>query len=146
VAERYLKAPKPEDAQPRILAEEAIREIMMNQLPIGLPLEQGGAQEHMQKLLAFLEGPEFGVLHGHQVDLFHQYMMLMRRTLAMETQKAQQLQAAGQFAQGLQQRGPGAPATMPPQGMPAQPPPVSGPAELTDERLPGAGGGANNGV
>jgi hypothetical protein len=144
LANRYVTPPTPDAAGPKILAEEAIREIMNNQLPIGAPLEAGGPQDHMQKLLGFMEGPEFGLLTPAQVDLFRQYLMQVRKSVAAATQQAQTLAAAGQFAQqNGQAQGGGAPVQKPPQQAPNQPAPISGPGELQDESLPGAGGGAN---
>lgn len=141
-ANRYTTPPNPAAAGPRILAEEAITEIMRNQFPIGAPLEPGGVQEHMQKLTEFAGTPEFGLLTEPQVDLFRQYLLKLQEMLAQAAQ-AQQLQAAaGEFAQNMNQGKPGAPVTNPAKPA-AAPAPVSGPNELQDERLPGAGGGAN---
>jgi hypothetical protein len=139
---RYIKPPTPEAGQPRILAEEAITEIMRNQLPIGAPLEAGGVQEHMQKLVDFASSPNFGLLPPHQVDLFKQYLLKLQEALAADAQKQQMMQHAGNFAQNMNQQGPGAPVQNAPQ-LPSRPPPVSGANELQDERMPTAGGGAN---
>jgi hypothetical protein len=127
---------------PKILAQEAITEIMHNQLPIGEPLEAGGPQEHLAALIAYMESNEFGLLKPHQVDLFRQYMAQVRQLVAAQNQQQAVLQHASTFAANANQSGPGAPAQQMPQA-PGRPAPVSGPAELQDERLPGAGGGAN---
>lgn len=141
-ANRYVTPPKEEGDGPRILAEEAILEIMRNQMPIGQPLESGGAQEHMQKLLDFAASDDFAHLPASQVNLFRQYLFQVREAIAAQNQKQAVLTHAGAFAQNANQSGPGSPPQTMPQ-LPGPPAPISGPAELQDERLPGAGGGAN---
>jgi hypothetical protein len=139
---RYVTPTKAQGDGPKILAQEAITEIMHNQLPIGEPLEAGGPQEHLAALIAYMESNEFGLLKPHQVDLFRQYMAQVRQLVAAQNQQQAVLQHASTFAANANQSGPGAPAQQMPQA-PGRPAPVSGPAELQDERLPGAGGGAN---
>lgn len=141
-APRYVKPSTPDADEPQILAEEAISEIMRNQAPVGRPLESGGAQEHMQKLVAFMESDDFGHLTKAQVDLFRQYLLQVRQSLMAQSQQQSLVAHAGTFAQQANQQGPGAPPTLPPQ-LPGPPAPVSGPAELQNEKLPGSGGGAN---
>ncbi len=143
--DRYLQAPSPESSQPKILAEEAITAIMNETMPVGLPMEQGGAQEHLQKLEAYMQSDEFGHLSDNGVMIFKEYYQQTQQRVQAEMQQQAMMQAVQQFAQ--QQQGgqggqPGAPVQNPPQ-LPGQPQ-ISGPNELMNESLPGAGGGANS--
>jgi len=141
--DQYIKPPTPADAVPRITAEEAIYSIVVhNQVPSGAPLEAGGAQEHLQKLVGFMNSDNFGHLTSQQVELFRAYLSQTQKRVAQEAQ-AQALQAqAAQFQQQRMQGRPGAPAQNAPQ-VPSQPPQISGPNEMMNETLPSAGGGAN---
>ncbi len=138
----YLKEPSPGAAGPFILAEEAIHQIMNSQMPEGRAAEQGGTQEHLQKLQAFFESDNFGMLDQNQTDIFKVWADKMADVARVEAQQQAQAQAAQELAQS---RGGGQAGRPPEQGPPdlanAQ---VAG-GELLDESLPTAGGGANPG-
>jgi len=128
--------------EPPISVEDAILMIMDGALPQGSPME--GTQAHFQKLQEFAQSDEFGYLAPEHVPLFRAYLEQVAQLLMAEQQAAQLGAAAQQFGEGMQR--PGMPG---PEGS-AQPgaqamPPVQG-AELLDETLPGAGGGANPGA
>lgn len=144
--DQYIKAPSPDSMKPRIFAEEALSMILAGSIPDGVPAEAGGSTEHAQKLLALAQGDEFGLLSQEQVETFKAYLQQVMERAAQEQALAQQAQAAGAFqlAQGGGQ--PGAPTTTGPGPVQSQAP--LGQGELSDESLPGAGGGASaaNGV
>jgi hypothetical protein len=136
--ERYAHEPIPGAADEGIFAEEAITQIILGETPTGLPLEPGGAAEHLQKLIAFAQGPEFGVLEPEQVAVYGQYVQQVRQ-LVIQEQQAQALQGAA----GASKLGPGGtPGPQATQGADLSRPQLQG-GELQDESLPGAGGGAN---
>jgi hypothetical protein len=146
---KYVSPPNPQAAMPRILAENAIMSIMNTQMPFGVPAEAGGVQEHIDKMEEFAKSDNFGFLTPPQIAIFKTYMQHLG-VLAQQEQQQQQLE--NNAAQFQNQRsagaaGPpmgGAPPTNPPQAPPNQPPQISGPGELMNETLPGAGGGANS--
>lgn len=138
----YLSAPTPTADQPQILAEEAIHQIMNMQMPVGVPLETGGVQEHAQKLAEFMQSDNFGLLNEAQTALFGAYLNHVKQQLAQDQQQQAMQQHAAAFQQGRQQGKPGAPPTTAPQA-PGGPPMISGPNEMLNETLPSAGGGAN---
>jgi len=135
----YLRAPSPQDQKVRITAGEAIATIMRNSIPDGVPIEPGGALEHLQLLAEFAQSDNFGLLSQQQVDLFRDYMNSVR-DLAAQQQQQQQMAAA---VQQLQQTVGGGQQGRPAEGAIGnmENPPVSSAAELIDESLPGAGGG-----
>ena len=140
--DKYLSPPTPGAMEPPISVEDAILMIMDGALPQGSPME--GTQAHFQKLQEFAQSDEFGYLAPEHVPLFRAYLEQVAQLLMAEQQAAQLGAAAQQFGEGMQR--PGMPG---PEGS-AQPgaqamPPVQG-AELLDETLPGAGGGANPGA
>lgn len=101
-----------------------------------------GLAEHFEKLSEFMQSDEFGYLGQEHVPLFRAYIQQVAQAMAQEQSQAALLKAAGQFGGG---------------GQGGQPGPVPGPqmpqnqamlqnGELADESLPGAGGGANQGV
>lgn len=146
--DRYLEAPIPNSHLPRIMAEEAIGSILHEDLPYGLPAEQGGWQEHLEKLIAFeTEKDELGrrlfaVVDSPQMQqLFQAWKQRAGEAAAQERREEQLAQAAEQGLGGGPSGRPG------PQGSGAvdtSPPQVQG-SEIIDESLPGAGGGANTG-
>jgi hypothetical protein len=116
-ANRYTTPSSPEAAMPKILAEEAIHSILSGQEPSGLPLEAGGAAEHLSKLIDFAKSGQIGLLDPDTgVDMFRAYMVKVRQLAMRDQQKAQMMQNAQQFAQGRNQGSPGAPTQLPPQG------------------------------
>ena len=133
--DKYITPPIPGAMDPPILVEDAILSIMEGILPKGPPME--GTQEHFQKLQAFADSDEFGYIPTEYVPLFKAYLEQIGQMMAQEQAQMALQQAAGQFGQ------PGGQAVSPqaPQG---NPPVQEG--ELIDETLPGAGGGANQGV
>ncbi len=134
---RYVKAPSAAAEGPPITAGEAIAMILEGQMPAGTPGEPGGAFAHLQALEAFANTDEMGLLNGSETQIFAQWF---KRIAEMAQQQAE-LAAAAQAQQQQQAGQPGRPQeTAPTNG--AESPPVSGSAELLDETLPGAGGGA----
>jgi len=152
-ANRYMNAPNPKLKGPTLFAEEAMTQIFRGQLPIGEPAEQNGYAEHLPKMAELFGQYQAELQKGGlavpqlQQQLLQAYMQRAQQGAQAEQQEQQMLAAAQQFQQGQQgQQGqPGAPVTNP-QAPPTQPPPVSGPNEMIDETLPGAGGGANTGA
>lgn len=137
--DQYITPPSPEDRRRKILAEEAIHDIIQGAVPDGEPLE--GAIVHMQRLMAFANDDGFGLLGEEQVQIFGAYLNEVREKAQAEQQQQALLAAAPQFQAGGQDPG-GRPGN--PQGDPGNPP-VQG-AELLDETLPTAGGGGNTGA
>jgi hypothetical protein len=143
-AEPLCHAPKAQADQPRILAEEAITEIMRNQLPIGEPLEAGGVQEH--------HGKSPHRVHGKQ---------RVRASEAASGGSVPPISGAGRegwsprkssskrFCSTPAHSRPEMPTSRPGRACPADAASARSaragkrPGELQDERLPGAGGGAN---
>jgi hypothetical protein len=125
--------------QPPIFVEEALAMMFDGQIPQGSPAE--GAQAHLQKLLEFTQSDEFGMMPTEYVaSVFKPYVERVAQMAQQEAMQAQLMQAAQQFGQRTQQPGKSGPAAGPqaPGGMPM----LQG-AELADETLPMAGGGAN---
>ena len=124
-----MTEPTPGASRPRLMAEEAIANIMDGVIPDGLPME--GAIEHFQKLQAFASSDDFGHLQGVSIEIFTQYLEDVRNLAAQEFQQ-QQLAAAAQ-QQGVEQGQQPAPPVQ--EGNPSL-----NENELLDETLPGARG------
>lgn len=141
--DQWMKPPSEEARQPRIFAEDAISAILGGTIPTGVAAEAGGAAEHAQKLQEFVAADEFGLFNERQLEVFQAYLAKVMEAAAEQQRQAQLLEAARTFGQATdQQAGPG----RPPEGieMPeAGAPPISGPGEIIDETLPGAGGGGS---
>ena len=140
--DKYLSPPSPMAWQPPIFVEEALAMIFDGQIPEGSPAE--GAQAHLQKLLEFTQEDSFGLMPPEHVQtVFRPYVEKVSQLAQMEMQQQALLAAAQQFGQRTQQPGKSGPAGMPqnPGGMPM----LQG-AEMMDETMPGAGGGANPGA
>jgi hypothetical protein len=140
--DKYLSPPSPTALTPNVFAEEALAMIFDGQIPQGAPAE--GAQAHLQKLLEFAQSEEFGQMpNEHVVGVLKPYMERVAQQAMQEKMQQQLLAATQQFGQRVAQPGKTGPAAMPqgPGGMPM----VQG-GELVDEAMPGAGGGANQGV
>ena len=137
---QYISEPVAGATQPRILAEEAIDVLLTGQMPVGVPGEPGGAIEHHQKLVAFMQMDEFGLMTN--IELFRQYFQTIVQQAQMQMQQQSIMAGAQKFQQG--KRG-GAQGGRPPEQAPdmSQETLVSGGAELLDESLPSAGGGAS---
>ena len=138
--DRYLSPPSAESMLPPALAEEVISIIMSGNLPEVRPLEP--PEEHMAKLMEFAGKPEFGLLTPEQVDLFKAYLNLMRNRIMAEQEKMALMAAAGSMGG---QGGEGVSGPVPGPQQPGKPT-MMGAGELSDESLPGAGGGANQGM
>jgi hypothetical protein len=135
---KYLERPHPEAGLPKISYEEAITYILAGRKPHGLPLEP--AQEHLQKLQEFGSDPvRIRMLNENGIQMLQEYIQSVQARAQQEQQQAALAQASQQ-GQGA----PGGPAPAEPPGD-NSPTPVQG-DELLDESLPGAGGGANQGV
>jgi hypothetical protein len=157
--DQYYTEPAPGAMKRRIFAEEAVSTIIDGGIPDGMPAEGGGAAEHLQKLMAFMDPnqdliagkevdfDEFGLLDApEKIAVFTQYTKDVAELAAQQQREAALSSAAAQFGQpGAQPAGPGG---RPPEGPPQDPnePVMQGPGELSDESLPGAGGGANPGL
>ena len=140
--DKYLSPPTPGAMEPPISSEEAILAIMDGNLPAGAPME--GAEQHFQKLQEFSQSAEFGYLAPEHVPLFRAYLQRLAEALAQERSAAALAAASQQFGEGMRRPGLPGPEGAPQPGAQAMPP-VQG-AELLDESLPNAGGGANQGA
>lgn len=141
-ADKYLQPPSPDASLPPITAEEALTQIASGMSPYGRPAE--GSQSHMERLGEFYNSDQFGVLDEKSVKIFGEYIMTVVQRLQQEQQQAAMAMAAAQSQQMLQQGGStGGPQATQVADPNAGPAPVSGGAELMDETLPTAGGGAS---
>lgn len=147
----YLTPPTPGANRPKLTAQAALRLIMSNQIPDGVPMEP--AQVHLETLQALLEtrikldsgepGKALNLITASQGVLLEQYMRNVAEIAKAEQAQQAQLTAAADAQKG--QQGPpslGLATAAPPPGEPTQ---LSGGNELLDESLPTAGGGANAG-
>lgn len=110
--------------------------IVDGQIPDGVPAES--AQEHFEKLAAFTETDQIGILQGESLDILKAYMQEIQQRVAFEARQAAILEASRNFGQQGQ-----SPGGRPPGGNsqnPNEPTQISGGAELLDESLPGARG------
>ncbi len=143
--DKFLSLPSPTANKRRIFAEEAISQIIDGEIPDGEPAEAGGAMEHAQKLAAFTQDDNFGILTPEHVEIFKAYLQEVSEKAALQQEQQQMLEAArnvgGAGGGGGQV---GRPPEGPPQSADLDAPLQSG--ELRDETLPGAGGGGNTGV
>jgi hypothetical protein len=133
----YVSEPTPGAGQPRILAEEALTQIINLQIPEGLPAEAGGPREHLQRLIELIrdEGWQATAENIPQhVPILEQYMKNIRDLVAQQQQQEQLAQAAQQF--GGQPGQPGRPPEAP---IDTSTSPLQQ-NELSDESLPGAQG------
>jgi hypothetical protein len=135
--ERYISEPTPATNAPRILAEEAIAALLMENAPFGEPLE--GAQKHLEVLLEFKREPEqFAAMSPKATAMFQVYAEEVAQKAAEERKIALRAELAAQFGGGPAGRngsqGPLAPPP-PDEGNP----PVQG-DELLDESLQEGGG------
>jgi hypothetical protein len=123
---------------PKISAEEAVNTIMVNQLPMGVPLEGGGWVEHLQKLVSFSESENFGMLSDEQTrELFAPYVETVAAQAEAQVQQEQAMQQAAadfQSQNGQQRQNGGRPSEGKGQAEAQQgPPPISGPREMLNE-------------
>ncbi len=139
-AEKYIEPTNPDDRRRKILAEEAIHDIVSGMPPDGVPLEP--AIEHMQKLIEFANSDNLGFLDGEHVELFQVYLQTIRERIDQEAQQASLQSSAPPFGAGGQDAGGRPPENAPDTGGNPQ---VQG-GELLDETLPSAGGGGQEGA
>lgn len=135
--QRYTTPPTPESNLPKIVAEDAIARLLMEQAPFGEPLE--GAEQHLAVLLEFQRDDEkFAAMSERAVQMFKVYLEEVGRLQQQERAQARQVEAAGQQGGGLG-RGNGSQGPLaPPPPDPGQPP-LQG-EELLDEALTEGGG------
>ena len=134
--DQYLTAPTPDANKPKIMAEDALSAIVNGEIPNGVPAE--GAQQHLEKLAAFTESDEFGILQPESVDILRAYMQEVQERMAFEARQQELLEATRNFGQQGQQPG-GRPPGGNGAGNPNEQAQISGGAELLDESLPGSG-------
>ncbi len=137
--QQYINEPTPGANRPRIFAEDALQIILSTMRPDGLPAEAGGAIEHMEKLLAFQEADELGLLDANQLEIYKVYVGEIGQLAQQQAQQQQLAQAANAFSQGGGQGGQG--GRPPTQAPPSLDNPQINGGELLDESLPSAGGG-----
>lgn len=136
--DKYLTPPSPDSLLPRLFAEEALNLILHGVMPEGVPAEPGGAQEHMEKLMALGDVP--GEFTPAQIQMYVAYQGAIRQRMQQEMQRQAMMAAAAQFQGGQPGTGvPGPEGTAP---IDTKQAPVQK-NELMDESLPGAGGGGN---
>ena len=112
--DQYIKKPPGVTGEPKITAEQAISLIMAGRAPTGVnPMEP--IQEHAQKLTAFMQGDEIGLLTQQQVTVFGDYLRRVTEAAMQAMQQAQMAQMAQTFQQQLGGGNgqPGAPPTNP---------------------------------
>lgn len=139
--DKYLSPPASGAQEPPIDAETAILAIIEGVLPQGSPME--GTQEHMQKLMDWMQSEQFGYLEPQHVPLFRAYLQQVQQLFAQEQAAMALANAAQTF--GKEVGGPGTPGPAGGGAVDQSMPQVQG-GELADETLPGAGGGGNAGV
>lgn len=158
--DQYLQAPDGDAMLPSMSWQEALHVIMNGGTPMGRPIEPGGWQEHLAGLLEFMKSDAIGMMlptlniGGEEVptgtapgalDKLKLYIVYVQRRMVEEA-KRQQILAAAAATQNGQPAGQGGPPGQPQSAADAQAQPqISGGAEMLDESLPGAGGGANQG-
>ena len=135
-ADKYLDEPTPGARSKRIFAEEAVSVIVGDAIPDGEPAEAGGAQEHLQKLVAFSESDDFGHLSPAGVEIFGVYLQEVHGKAVAEAEQQRLMAAAQRFGQQGGQGQPGAPV----QSVPGQDelqgqPELQGGSELIDQTL-----------
>lgn len=135
--DRYLKEPTPGAGKPRITANDALSVIFDHLMPDGIPAEPS-AEDHLKQLQAFMDTDEFGYFDHSQQELFRIWLTQIAQ-LAVQQQGQQEVAKLAEGFQKKQAIGAGGDGAAPPVDQGA--PPVNK-NELTDESLPGAGGGA----
>ena len=141
--DQYLSPPSPQAQGPTITWEEAVQAILSGVLPRGAPEE--GAQAHLEGLLGWMQSDmpqavEEGVLDAREQSMLESYAEQITEMAQAEAQQMAMQQAFAQAGAQFNQGQPGAPPTSGPPNMGN--PQVSSGAELLDETLPSAGGGA----
>lgn len=138
--DKYLSRPPASVLGPRYSAEDILSMILAGETPSAMagPLEP--IQEHIQKLVAFVQGNDIGYFNENQTMVLKAWMDRMLLLLQQQMQEQAMLQAAAQFQQEQKQgsEGPGgAPTTFDAQG--AQENPLVGPGESITPNAEGQG-------
>jgi hypothetical protein len=138
-AEQYLETPTPTADRNQQTAEEAVLIMMDGAFPDGIPAEATTA-DHIARLQEIIQMDGFGAFPPQHLQLLRAYMERMVTRAQQEQQALQQQQAAGPVGQQ-----PGPPGGNGQRQAPLQQgeQPVLQEGELSDETLPGAGGGGN---
>lgn len=112
-SEQYVTRPPGVSSAPKLSAEQVLSMILSGRAPSGVnPVEP--IQEHAQKLMAFMQSEQFGMLDATQVGMFSEYLRQVSEEAARQQQQAQELMLAQQFQQQLGGNGqPGAPSGPP---------------------------------
>jgi hypothetical protein len=103
---RYVQKPPGVTDLPKITAEEAALIISQGRLPIDTQPEEQ-PQEHLQKLMAFQQQPEYQVIVvGGREPMFQMYLQHIQQMILMQQQMmAQQQAAAAEFSQMMGKQG-----------------------------------------
>lgn len=111
--DRYLQRP-PEGifSGPKLSAEEALSMILNGEIPDGQPLE-ASAQEHIAKLMGFVQSDQMGLLDSTRVQMLSMWMQKIQAS-DQTFQKQQAMMAAAAEMQGQMRGGGGGgvPTTM----------------------------------
>lgn len=99
----HIVPPTPTSDSQLIQAEEAIVSIMSDVMPTGLPAE--GFVGHLQKLQAFVQGPDIAFLKETQVQLLVVYLEGIQQGAQQEIEQQQLIQSAQQFQAATGQAG-----------------------------------------
>ena len=134
---RYVKEPPQVKAGPPVTAEEALAEIEAGYLPEGIPAPS--PSQHIERLQQMDQqmDPRLGLLTDGGKALLKNWLKKVAAMAQQEQQMMQQMEAAKQFNQQMQNEN--APVGAAPQEGSA---PMEN-NELMDEALPTAGGGAS---
>jgi len=141
--DQYLAPPHPEAMMPKLFAEESILQIINGIEPNGVPAEPGGAMEHMQKLMVFMNADDFGHVPPTNVPLFQSYLEKTQSRVQQQQEQQAVLQAAAQ------QGGPAAQnlGGRPPEGAQESPtdlPTNVQPNQPADQTVPVGGNGSGS--
>jgi len=150
--QKYIQPPQGmvDDGRPYFTAEDAINAACNGNMPYGRAMEP--LDQHLQKVMEFmqqtLDHPELISEQGARIlGVYAGQVQAEMQQLMQQQQMMAQAQAMQQQLQGGEQGGKPGPEgeTSPGSQGPSGNAPIQG-RELTDESLPGAGGGANRGA
>ena len=127
----YWKRPPDPMPGPKLLAEEIVSTILANELPLGGPLET--PQEHLQKLMTFMQSDAFGFFNPTQVQVLKAWMQKIQMVINQQMMVQQALMNFQQSAGSQNGKPGGAPTTMASPGMGENPQVNAG--EQLDEGL-----------
>lgn len=138
--DRYVKRPPNPMPGPKLLAEEVISMILRNEMPKGSPLET--PQEHLQKLAAYMQSDEFGLMNQTQAVVLRDWMAMVQSVINQQMMMQQALASFQQQTGGQNGEGPGGVLSTLNQSIgTAENPPVNA-NELVDESVNMGNGGA----